>query len=82
MYNHWGPVDEHKTLPTERLNELFGSMASYYKPPTKQVALLKALACATKSSGLVRESVAHQQSQSESIFLDSFVCQKSSIHTN
>ena len=47
MYNHWGPVDEHKTLPTERLNELFGSMASYYKPPTKQVAHLQAWVCAT-----------------------------------
>ena len=49
VYNHWGPVDEHKTLPTERLNELFGSMASYYKPPTKQVASLHALPCATTS---------------------------------
>ena len=37
VYNHWGPVDETKTLPIERINELFGSMASYYKPPTVEV---------------------------------------------
>lgn len=42
VYNHWGPVDEHKTLPTERLNELFGSMASYYEPPSNQVACQQA----------------------------------------
>ncbi len=39
VYNHWGPVDEHKTLPAERLNELFGSMATYYRPPTEEVIL-------------------------------------------
>ena len=47
VYNHWGPVDEHKTLPAERLNELFGSMATYYKPPSKEV-----LSC-TQACGLI-----------------------------
>ena len=42
--NHWGPVDETKTLPIERINELFGSMASYYKPPTEEVRAVRARA--------------------------------------
>ena len=44
VYNHWGPVDETKTLPIERINELFGSMASYYKPPTQEVRSVGAVA--------------------------------------
>lgn len=37
VYNHWGPVNESVTLPPERMSELFGTMASYYVPPNKQV---------------------------------------------
>lgn len=44
VYNHWGPVDETKTLPIERINELFGSMASYYKLPTEEVRSARAVA--------------------------------------
>ena len=33
VYNHWGPVDADAARPAERLAELLGARASYYRPP-------------------------------------------------
>jgi hypothetical protein len=38
VYNHWGPVDHDVRLPPERISELFGTVATYYAPPKKQVS--------------------------------------------